>query len=58
MEATIRELKSFGKRLQDVNVDYYSYDDDIWGIQKDFLNIINSRSSSTILTTKDVTKRF
>ncbi len=58
MEATIRELKAFGKRLQDVNVDYYTYDDDIWGIQKNFLDIINSRSSSSILTTKDVTKRF
>ncbi len=58
MEATIRELKAFGRRLQDTNVDYYTYDDDIWGIQKNFLDIINSRSSSSILTTKDVTKRF
>ncbi len=58
MEATIRELRAFGKSLEEVNVDYYSYDDDVWNIQKNFLNIINSRSSSTILTTKDVTKRF
>lgn len=29
MEATVRELKSFGKHLEDVHVDYYRYDDEI-----------------------------
>lgn len=58
MESTLRELRNFGSRLKDTNIDYYNYDDDVWKLQNEFLDIINSRNSSSILSTNEVTKEF
>lgn len=58
MESTIRELRFYGRSLSEINIDYYKYDDEIWEIQKNFLDIINSRTSSSLLNTTDVTNAF
>ncbi|MGL4947950.1 MAG: replicative DNA helicase [Mycoplasma sp.] len=58
MNSTIAQLKRFGNNLQDIKFDYYEYNDQIWTLQKDFLDIVNSRTTGGILETKEMTKLF
>lgn len=58
MNSTITNLKKFGEDIKDLSIDYYKYNDEIWDLQKKFLDIINSKGSSKLLTTSQVTKNF
>ncbi len=58
MESTLRDLRAYGEKLKTLNIDYYKYDDEVWNIQKEFLDIVNSKTSNSLLDTKSVTKNF
>ena len=58
MESTLRDLRAYGEKLKSLNIDYYKYDDEVWNIQKEFLDIVNSKTSNSLLDTKSVTKNF
>ncbi|MGL4950342.1 MAG: replicative DNA helicase [Mycoplasma sp.] len=58
MNSTLVQLKRFGNDLQDLTLEYNDYNDEIWDLQKKFLDIVNSRTTGNILDTKQVTRQF
>ncbi|MGL4951930.1 MAG: replicative DNA helicase, partial [Mycoplasma sp.] len=58
MNSTLKQLKKFGSDLQDLKLDYYGYNDEIWDLQKKFLDIVNSRTTGNLQDTKQITKLF
>ncbi|MGL4647395.1 MAG: replicative DNA helicase [Mycoplasmoidaceae bacterium] len=54
----IRRLKAFGKELQNVNMDVINSGEILWNLEKEFLNITNSRTSKNIENIANILLQF
>ena len=49
-----RQLKEFGKSLQDISLDSINWKDEIWKLEKNFMEITNSRNAKEVESMEEI----
>ncbi len=56
--AITRHLAKFGNKLTSLNMDITDFDDQLWNVEKDFLELIHSKTSTQIKSSKQVSEEY
>ncbi len=56
--STSKKLITFGKQLIDMNLDLKNFDDSMWNLEKNFMELVKSRNSSDFIKSDEIAKEY
>lgn len=53
-----KKLNQFGTKIVDMDIDFENFDDSMWSLEKEFMELIKSKNSTDFLTSKEIADSY
>lgn len=54
----VRNLNKFSKEIQNPNINFENFNDELWNLEKKFLKLLHSKTNNSFLTCEEVAKQY